>query len=195
MYGKNFVVTLVLGAHVLLTTRSVFGVPQERILHEAASGFANQVDIVSRSMSQSTEEPTTFINDQPDESETVPYNFAMGENTDDVVYYSEEEGSNGDKTASYDITPVVPYHLERGENTDEEEPSLTNTAPSTSQKRNISSIVGIVLVCSIVGYMIHRRRQRTRRREYRTHRILQEHVEAFDLTFRDENDVELSGYP
>ena len=194
MYGKNFLVTLVSGAHVVLTTRSVFSLPQERSLHEAASEFTSQVDNISRSISNSTEVPTTFINDQP-ESETVPYNFAMGENTDDVVYYSEEEGSNGDKTATYDITPVVPYDLERGENTDEEEPSLTNTAPSTSQKRNVSSIIGLTLVCSIVGYMVHRRRQRTRRREYRTHRILQEHVEAFDLNFRDEDDVELSSYP
>jgi len=102
-----------------------------------------------------------------------------------------DENSNDDE-----IQVVVPLNFARGENTDDGiyTPSSTKKEykPSNGQTQSISWIVGISLVCSISGYIIHRRRQRTRRREYRTHQILREHVEAFDLNFRDEDDLELS---
>ncbi len=144
------------------------------ISHETIERFpfqerSLQQDSVGQS-NATKETPTTYpdsMNDEPDE------------NTNDD-----------------EIQVVVPLNFARGENTDDGiyAPSLTKKEykSSTIQKQSISWIISIALICSIFGYVIHRRRQRTRRREYRTHRILREHVEAFDLNFRDEDDLELS---
>lgn len=129
------------------------------------------------SASISTEAPTTEENSPNDKIDdnnnnddvqvVVPLNFAMGENIDDKLYTEEETAPNGNDG---DIT-------------------------NSSQIGMVYWTCGAAVIFSVAGYMIHRRRRdRSRWREYRTHRILQEHVEAFDLSFQDEDDVELSDF-
>jgi hypothetical protein len=106
-----------------------------------------------------------------------------------------------DNSVDDDFTVVVPLDFSRGENiddgvfTEEEGPLSSTTSPSGSDNRIAFWTCGIALVSAIAGYIMYRRRERSIWREYRTHRILQEHVEAFDLSFQDEDDdVELSNF-
>jgi len=122
-----------------------------------------------------------------------------------------------DNNSNDDVTVVVPLNLERGENVDDgfiadKEESLSSiTTPNgddgmiasgsqsgsvhfSKQNRVIFWACLTAVVCLIAGYVLYRRREHSRWREYRTHRILQEQVDAFDLNFRDDDDIELSDF-
>ena len=119
-----------------------------------------------------TDESDDANNDGSNDDVTVvvPWNFAQGETVDDTIY-NESDDSSLSITQQFSET----YGIEN---------------PS-----RISWFYAAFVILPIVGYLVYRRRQRSRRRLYRTHQILQEHVEAFDLSFRDEDDdVELSNF-
>lgn len=121
---------------------------------------------------------------------------------------STEESDESDETnnegSNDDITVVVPLNFARGENIDDaiynegEDSSISKTRPFGTddiENQTNSWLYATVAVIPIAGYFVYRRKQRSLRREYRTHQILQQHVEAFDLSFRDEDDdVELSNF-
>ena len=164
-------------------------------LQKQSSALARGLQLDSRNLNQ------VFIGNNSRErsisTEELPTTGPDSINTNDDLDESKNDNTNDD------ITVVVPLNFARGETIDDEvfaeneQPLSVSSGDSQVSNRRISWIYGaaLVLVFSIAGFLIYRKRERNRRREYRTHRILQEHVEAFDLSFGDEDDdVELSNF-
>ena len=111
-----------------------------------------------------------------------------------VVNNNLNDNDNND-----DVTVVVPLNFVRGENSDdgmEEESSKIITAEKDSIASSSSNrtfwIGSVLLIFSIGGFFLYRSRELKQWTEYRTHQLLQAQDEAFDLSFQDEDDLELS---
>jgi hypothetical protein len=142
----------------------------------------------------------TSVNGNANTKDTI--NSSSNNNDSLGTSNSAEEGPSTDETPADnsadtdDITVVVPLDFTRGETNTENNGVFPANKDDESDKGPSSSSIAVVwtsgmaLVLFVVmaGYALYRHRERSRWREYRTHRILQEHVEAFDLSFHEEDE-------